>query len=105
MIERPPSPAIDGVHVRARARQRDLDVLGDDPADADRERPLDDDDAPGPAEHVAHLLQRERPEGLDAERADRDALLAHRVDRVLDRAEDGPERDDDRCRRPAGGSP
>ena len=49
-------------------------------------------------ERLAHLVERERPERLDPESADADALVAQLVDRLLDRAEHRAERDDDRLR-------
>ena len=68
----------------------------DDPADAGGERLLEHDDAAGVAERLAHLVHRPRPEGLDPDRADLHAVLAHLVDVVLDRPEHRAERDDDR---------
>ena len=47
-------------------------------------------------ERRADLLQRERPERLDPERADADPLLAQLVDHLLDRPQHRAERDDDR---------
>ena len=47
-------------------------------------------------ERRAHLLEREGPKRLDAERADADALVAQLVDHVLDRAQHRAQRDHDR---------
>ena len=66
-----------------------------------------------PRQRLADLLEREGPEGLDAERADPDALVAQLVDDVLDRPQHRAERDDDRlgvlgavaAHQAAGGSP
>ena len=56
------------------------------------------------AQRRSDLVERPRPEALDAERADAHALLAQLVDDVLDRAQHRAERDDDRLGVVASGS-
>src|SRR6185312_3431330 len=69
----------------------DAHVERDDAADPDGERLLEHHHAPRVRERLADLVERPGAEGLDAERADAHALVAQLVDRVLDRAEHGPE--------------
>ena len=110
--DRTPSETGDDVIDRQReARQREPHVLADDAADADRERLLQHDHAPGALERLAHLRERVRAEALDGETSDRFALLAQLVHDVLDRPQHRAEGDDDRLRvlgavaahQPAGG--
>ena len=93
-----PEPGDDVVDGRRQAREGEPNVLADDAAEADRERLLEHDDPLGVAERLAHLLERVRPEGLDADGPDLRSLLAQLVDDVLDRPEHRPERDHDRLR-------
>ena len=76
--------------------QRNGDVARERPAHADVDRPVDDDDVARPRERLAQGLGRERPEGDEGNKADRDPVGAHLVDHVLDRAVDRAHRDDQR---------
>ena len=94
--DRPAAEAGDhGVAVQVEPGERHPHVGGDDPADADRQRLLQHDHALGALQRRPHLLHREGPERLDRQRADRDALVAQLVDRVLDRPQHRAEGDDD----------
>ena len=88
----------DGVAVQLQAREREPDVGRDDAAETDAEALLEDDDAARRVQRGAHRGERERPERLDAEDADRHSLFAQPVDRLLERADHRAESDDDRLR-------
>ena len=87
-----------GAATRVAAHHRLVDVGGDDPAPAGGQGLLENHHAAGPRQSVADLLEGERPEGLDAERAHPDADVAHLVDDLLDRPQHRAERHDDRLR-------
>ena len=76
--------------------QRLVHIGGDDATATRGEGLLEDDDPAGAGEGLADLLEREGAEGLDCEHADPDPGVAHLVDDLLDRPEDGAERHDDR---------
>ena len=82
------------------------------PAGADGERLLHHHHPLRLGQRVAHLVERERAEALEGDGADRDALVAHLVDHVLDRAQHRAERQHQRlgvvgavaAHEPAGGA-
>ena len=73
--------------------QRDIDIVGELSAHADRDALLHHHDVLGAGERVAQRLDRERPERNDDDEADADAVVAHLVDGVLDGAADRAHRD------------
>ena len=100
-VGRPPRPTIAECIAGGSAKlaQRDGDVAGERPAHADVDRLFDDDDVARPRERLAQRLGRKRPERDERHEADRDAVGAHLVDHVLDRAVDRSHRDDEQSRR------
>src|SRR5262249_33563240 len=87
-----------GARSRVGVRQRLLAIGWDDPSTANGKGLLEDDHAADSLEDLADLVQRERPERLDPERADPHPRLAQLVDDLPDRPENRAERDDDRLR-------
>ena len=83
-----------GQHLGRTARQRGVEVGGEDPAGADREGPLQDDHPLGLVERRAQLACGKRSEALQRDRPDRLPALAQLVDDLDQRAEDGSQRHD-----------